>query len=406
MRCVNIDWLECYCLESTICNADYFLNRGYHVNVRDYGTRQYAEVFTILDQHDHPFIEVRRHPVAGALAGKSKGIFNPYSCHLRLSNRYCYAENAIDLYADFLHQHKYTIQRIFRLDIALDFETFDDGTDPKKFLMRYLSGKFTKINQGNISAHGQDKWEARDWNSVSWGAPTSMVTTKMYLKTLELKQVKDKPYIRYAWFCAGLVDDFSALTKRAQDGSVYQPNIWRIEFSIRSSAKGWYIAQDFSGKKSKTLAYEHTLDTYDTRTKLIAAFEQLAKHYFRFKVYEQGKRKDLCKDRILFKFEDSTTYVLDRLMTDTPKPRAIDALRKRLELYRCTHVDTDIRKACDILLAQLESEAVRETLPTYDRNEAELLQQLIARRMRLPTEPLSDSIEIVKSLIELSQSLF
>ena len=405
-RCINIDWLECYCLEPSVHNADYFRSCGYQVNEREYGTRQYTQMFTILDKDGHGFIEVRRQPVASALAGRSRGIFSPFSCHLKLCNRYCYADNAVDLYADFLYKHGYAVQRIFRLDIALDFEKFDDGTDPKKFLLRYLEGKFTKVNQGNISAHGADRWESRDWNSISWGAPSSMVSTKMYLKTLELKQAKDKPYIRYAWWCAGLVDDWDTLTKRSEDGTVYQPDIWRIEFSIKSSARGWFLVFDNNGKKPQKLAYEHTLDAYDTREKLIAAFTNLCKHYFHFKRYEEGKRKDLCADRVLFKFDGSTTYSLDKLMTDQPRDNSISSLRHRIEQYRITHFDAEVRKACDTLLSQLQQESIRNACPSFQQGEAELLQRLIARRMTLPHESLSESIRTIEAMLDIQDTLF
>lgn len=405
-RCINIDWLECYCLEPSVHDADYFRAMHYQVNEREYGTRQYQQMFTVLDKDGHGFIEVRRQPVASALAGKSRGIFSPFSCHLKLCNRYCYAEDAVNLYADFLYQHGYQVQRIFRLDIALDFEKFDDGTDPKKFLLRYLEGKFTKVNQGNISAHGADTWESRDWHSVSWGAPTSMVSTKMYLKTLELRQAKDKPYIRYAWWCAHLVDDWDTLTKRAEDGSVYQPDIWRIEFSIRSSARGWYITDDQSGKRPQKISYEHTLDTYDTREKLVTAFDNLCRHYFHFKRFEPGKRKDLCADRVLFHFNNSTVYKLDRLMTDQPHDKSISALRHRIEQYRATHFDSEVRKACDTLLSQLQRESISNAIPSYQQGEAELLQRLIARRMQLPSESLTESIHTIQALLDIQDSIF
>jgi hypothetical protein len=62
---VNLDWLECYCLESVENyphDARYFQSLGYHVVQRDYGTPIYAEMFTIYDRDDHPLIEVRRDP--------------------------------------------------------------------------------------------------------------------------------------------------------------------------------------------------------------------------------------------------------------------------------------------------------------------------------------------------------
>lgn len=409
-RCLNIDWLELYCLESGNNfphNADYFRSCGYEVNERDYGTRQYEEMFTICDDHGHGFLEVRRKPVSGDKAKLNKGIFSPFSCHLKLVNRYCYAPNAIDLLSAFLRQHGYTIQRIFRLDLALDFERFDDNTDPNAFLKRYLDGKFTKVNQGNISAHGADRWEGRFWHSVSWGSAKSMVSTKMYDKTIELSQVKDKPYIRYAWFTSGLVDDFQTLQKKGKDNKPYKPHIWRLEFSIKSSAKGWLIVENNDGKQPTEDQVPHTIDAYDTPEKRLLAFQMLTRHYFHFKYYEEGKRKDLCKDRVLFNWGHSDViYKLDRLLTDKPKDRAVDALKARLQHYRNTHFDNDVRKACDIIIQQLELESIRNATPTYDRNESTLLQMLINRRLSNHDETFSESIEIVRTLLNLHTKIF
>lgn len=409
-RCLNIDWLELYCeesIENFPHDAGYYIRNGYQVNERDYGTRQYEQMFTVLDKDGHGFLEIRRKPVSGKQAERNRGIFSEYSCHLKLVNRYCYAPNAIDLLSDFLRLHKYTIKRIFRLDLALDFEKFDDNTDPNAFLKRYLDGKFTKVNQGAISAHGTDRWEGRMWNSVSWGAPKSMVSTKMYDKTIELAQVKDKPYIRYAWLASGLVDDMQTLTKMGADGKPYKPHIWRLEFSIKSSAKGWVIIENNAGKSTVEEQVPHTIDTYDTPEKRLIAFQMLVKHYFHFKYYEEGKRKDLCKDRVLFKWGPTDhVYKLDRLLTDRPKDRALLALKVRLMQYRASHIDAEAIKACNILLEQLDQESIRNLVPTYDRDETKLLQLLISRRISNHDETFAESVETVKAILALGDELF
>lgn len=409
-RCINIDWLEVYCQESPINfphDADYFMRKGYIVKVRDYGTRQYSEMFTICDQRGDGFIEVRRKPVAGGMAGKVKGIFSDFSCHIKLVNRYCYADNAIELFYNFLKAHQYEIVRLFRLDLALDFEKFDDGTKPNDFVKRYLKGIFTKVNQGSISAHGTDRWEERCWNSLSWGAPKSMVSTKLYLKTLELKQAKDKPYIRYAWLCAGLVDDFQNMTKHKPDGTLYTPDIWRLEFSIRSSAKGWVVLEDCAGKKTRTFAVEHRLESYALKENQLQAFEMLCKHYFHFKYYESGKRKDLCKDKELFHFHQwDGTYKLERLLTDKPKDRTIESLKHRLQNYRNTHLDTNVRKACDILIQACESEQLRNAVPMFDRNEHDLLQMIVSRRLSNYDEDFATSLEVCKAMLSMQHEIW
>ena len=409
-RCINIDWLEVYCLESNEhypMNADFYRDNGFFVRERDYGTRQYKEMFVILDKDDLPFLEIRRNPVSGSLASRNRGIFDPRSCHIRVSNRYCYADDIVTRLSEFLMKFDYEVSRLFRLDLCMDFEKFDKGDDPHDVLVRYLKGKYTKINQGNISAHGADRWEGRDWNSLSWGAPTSMVSTKFYNKTLELSEAKDKPYIRYAWMQAGLVDDYVNLTKLNEDGTLYKPVIWRIEFSIRSSARGWYVIEDCTGHKNKTLQKEHTLSTYATKEDQLKAFASLAHYYFHFKKYEEGVRKDRCPDKVLFDFGEHTVYRLDRLMTETPTDRTVEDLAKRLRNFRIVHPEQSVREACDLLLKFIDELKLKGTLPNpYDRTEAKFLQALIARRLHSSEESLAVSIQTVKAVLSLPESIF
>ena len=413
-RCINIDWLEVYCLESVThfpCNADFWRSQGWFVRERDYGTRQYAEMFTLEDREGNPFIEIRRNPVASGAGEKNEGIFSPYSTHIRLVNRYCYHENAVGLLSEFLARYDYDIQRLYRLDLALDFEKFDKGDDPHKFLLRYMAGRFSKINQGNLSGHAKDLWERRDWNSVSWGSPKSMVSTKLYNKTLELREAKDKPYIRLAWMQAGLIDDALKMVKYNPDGTTYYPEIWRVEFSIKSSARGWYTYEDCNGAKQKRLVREHTLATYADRNSQLKAFAFLAHHYFHFKHYVDGERKDRCPDKVLFDFGlQHQVYQLDVLATDEPAPRSIDVLRRKLQEYRIQHPANDIVQACDVLLADLDKRSLASMLPYGAKDDAaKLLQLLLSRRIKQnPKEPMSESLAEVQAMMKIEQdsSLF
>ena len=66
-RCINIDWLEVYCLESNEyfpLNADFYIQHGFDVRQRDYGTRVWGEMFTIMGTDGERLLEVRRAPKA------------------------------------------------------------------------------------------------------------------------------------------------------------------------------------------------------------------------------------------------------------------------------------------------------------------------------------------------------
>lgn len=387
--CINIDWLELYCLENSSvypCTSDYFENLGYNVRIREYGTRVYGEMFTILDSAGYPFIEIRRRPLSDK--AKDGGLFDERSTHIRLSNYYCYHPDAIDLVREFLLRHKYYLVRIFRIDIACDFEKFVQGDDPNKFIQRYIAGRYSKVNQTNINAHGVDNWNGRQWNSLSWGKPKSMIGTKMYCKTLELQQVKDKPYIRQTWWNASLVDNPITMTRTDEQGNRYTPMIWRVEFSIHSSAKKWYLIEDSDTRKEKKIPMPHTLDIYDSKDKLQCVFASLARHYFRFKYYEVDKRKDRCRDKVLFDFRYLRQYLkVERLASNTPAKKEQERLIRMLEHYRESTTDPKNKTAATTIIDALKriqaTEFAGHNMTVEDILELQLMMQNNGKEMTI-----------------------
>ena len=411
VRCINIDWLEVYAhemLDGQPRDAEYFRTLGFSVLERDYGTRIYEQMFTILDNHGEAWIEVRRLP-KGLNTVTNFSVLDEGSCHLRLCNRTCYFPHAAQIMIDFCDRYGFIVSRISRLDICLDFEKFDSGDNPQDFLYRYLKGRYSKINQANIHAHGKDMWDGRAWNSLSWGAHKSMIGTKFYNKTLELTEVHDKPYIRQAWLVAGLIDNFTEMTRHRPDGSVYKPDIWRLEFSIKSSVKKWFVIEDLSGKKKQLRSIHHTLQDYTTPELLFEHFRGLTEHYFHFKYFEQGQRKDRCKDKVLFIWEEMPRYYkVDSVAAAKPVINPLERLRRRLEEYIMTHSDKSAITAAKSLLEAVKSEILRKQAGSEDtRQEILILQQLISRRIHGDDgHTLDEDIRNIESYMNLEQELF
>lgn len=410
-RCVNIDWLEVYAHEDSQDyphDAAWFMNHGLEVHAREYGTRVYDEMFTIYDSDHEPLIEVRRKP-AGAFEPYKKTILDPYSCHIRLHNRTCYRDDAADLMQAFLVKYGYTFQRISRVDICLDFERFDRGDDPGVFLRRYMAGRYSKLNQANIAAHGKDMWDGRQWNSVSWGSRSSMVGTKFYNKSLELREGKDKVYIRQAWAACGLVDDFMTCQKRKKDGTLYHPDIWRVEFSMKSSVKGWVVLEDCHGRRKQLRSIRNNLGCYRTRPMLLDVFASLASHYFFFKHFEDGKRKDRCKTKVLFDFtEQADFYKIEKPATARHANNVLEALRIRLEHYLLQSVDPAMNRVIlDLLQLIKDKQVTMSAAAPWDAHEVELLRRLVAFRVNNHVdEPVSDSLQYVKNLLQVEREIF
>lgn len=352
-RCINLDWLEVFTLEPADreLSAGFFMSKGFAVKLRAYGTPQYAEMFTLC-QNGEPFLEIRRNP----LSKKSKGgILHDRSCHIRLTNNTCYKTSPIDLLRNFITTYNYTLKGITRIDICLDFVHFDYGQSPGRFLASYLSRKVAKINQSTVKAIGRDTFIDMKFNYATWGSKTSMISTKLYNKTLELKDAEDKAYIRQAWYGCGLTDDIDNKSNK---------QIWRVEFSIKSDVKKWVKVDNELHDISRTFFIANNLLMYDTRQKLLAVFMSLQDHYFHFRVLEQDhngktKRKDRCKRVNLFKLSNTDEVYKPSVMTLTKLPTRTD----KILINRCRKIEADT------------------SMPTWAHESAEKIRVLLAEEV-------------------------
>lgn len=404
-RCCNIDWLEVHAHEpqGNPRNMFYYMDRGYSVNVRDYGTRVYREMFTLLAPNGDGLLEVRRNPASQGL----QGIHDENECHIRLCNRTCYFDNAADFLERFLKEHGYFDIRISRIDLCLDFSRFDFGDNPFSFIRRYFRHKFSKINQGRITSHGEDKWLGQEWNSLSWGSKTSAVTTKMYDKTMELYDPKTdtyaKPYIREAWFHCGLIDNIQRVTLNGK-----KVTIWRVEFSLRSSVKNWLKLQ-LNGNEKEFQSVRNTLEVYKGRERILTMFAALARHYFRFKKFKKNQRKDRCEDKVLFDFSATDqVYKIGRPDTALGSGSSFKArynrLLDKLRAFQAEHNKAELFKACEVLIAAITEEDMRKDLANpWSWEELETMRQLIRIRTLDKTLTYDAALEEVRKLLRLNE---
>ena len=362
------------------------------------------------------------------------------AAHIRLTNRSCYLPNAAAIMQQFLEQYGFHFQRISRVDICLDFEVFDYGDKPATFMDRYFRGKYAKINQANIRANGRDMWDGRLWNSVAWANPKSMIGTKFYNKTMELEQKADKPYIRQAWRAAGLVDDDLRLVKFERDGSERKVDVWRVEFSIKSSTRKWFVIEDCSSRKTQLRSKPNTLDMYQSKETMLDLFFSLAEHYFHFKRVEYLKsskgvaadalgtvstdyttelalryqqerkrqRKDRCSDKLLFRTNaKSTFYKLERIATVSKPDAKLRKLEAMLIAYREENYKPEVFKACNVLLEELEK-AIRTASLAYPwpASELSIIRLLIGKRIRDKSNSLTADISTLQALYNIEGDLF
>lgn len=423
-RCVNIDWLEVYVLEANDrfpCNADYYRRNGYLVKEREYGTRVYKEMFEIVDEMNNPLIEIRRNPASGQSSFQG---LSEFSSHIRLPNWVLYQGRPIDYLREFLLKNGYIFKRIYRIDICYDFEYFDSGDLPARFVRRYIEGVYRKINQCRRQTNGFDSWNGCEDNSISWGSRSSMVSTKLYNKTLELKEAKnDKPWIKTSWMINDLIENPCSMTKHDTKGNLYHPEIWRLEFSMKSEADGWIVWEMQNRKKVRKQAIPHRLEMFDDKDKIWRRFQNLAYHYFHFKYKEyiepsrgashyalgsvhsdlekRPQRKDRCRDKELFHWDEDLEFAtLSAAPAPSRKNSQNDILRRRLMDYRLQHPQKNIQMACDEILKQIQDIEKLRYVPLGDEKERMALQIALTMKLNGDTRAALEIIAEVKALLE------
>lgn len=380
MRVINLDWLEVYCIEpeGEPLSSEFFRKRGLEVESRSYGTRQYAEMFTIK-QNGHPLIEVRRDPLSVKGQG---GILPKGACHLRLPNEMLYTRQPVHALWAFIKCYGYEFKNITRFDICMDFPQFDSGMQVQDFIDQYMKGEIAKIHQSklamhgqeknvadktatgwDVNAHGTDEWEARSWNSLKWGAPTSAISTKLYNKTIELDRPgHDKPYIRQHW--DAVYKDYTQM--------------WRIEFSIKAAKR--HMVQKDSGQYIE-IKLEHLAD----RKWLQYLFFSFFSEYFDFRIVQttrEGtrKRKDLCAQLDLFSVnKDFVPFSPLTITNKKDADRTTKLLVKRLKdiVANCDCGHVNLAKACLEVLMFLNWERNRiDVTPEYIEEQWEWIKQL------------------------------
>ena len=371
-RIVGIDWLEMFVSErgDRDYSANGFRSRGYDVVEREYGTKTMAEMFTLLDRRGYPFIEIRRAP-RGLSSVNKHTVYVEGDSYVRLSNMYCYDANPIAIMEEFLSRERYTIKKIYRIDIYTDFEIFDSGDKPSKVVRRIVNHTYSKVNQAQRRVSGQDTWTECFDNWISWGKKGSMVSTKIYDKTKEIKETgMHKPYILELWRRNGYIDN---VTNISRDGKEVQ--MWRLEFSIKGNAKGWIYIDKDDTEDGDTHALTHTLELYSNHLGIVNALANLVPYYFHFKIYEEGKRKSLCEDKVLFIFDKDECEQGYRLTneSDINRVRKVDVeddiiAVNHLVKAKMKLTGTEFDQTLTELITKLQHRVDAKSMKIYDKH--------------------------------------
>lgn len=276
--CISVDWLQVCCHGNYLGEGEY-TSDGYTfvVSLQPSETPMFKRLYKV-SLNNLPCAVVQQQPRTSSL---SAGL-----TLIKLENRVLYCTKYIEVLYALIRAFHLKYKGITRLDICYDCNRFCDGRNPARFIKDFVLKSIEE--KGGIVRRGSDKFAcngSRTSNknkitSISFGSPSSPVRAYMYDKTLELQEVKDKPWIREMWELNGLVSNS-------------EKHVWRSEISIKAEGKDLL---NMSTGELFQLSPQY-LEHYDSIEKL---FHYYAAKYFDFRINTGQKNKRHFKQIFLF----------------------------------------------------------------------------------------------------------
>lgn len=247
---ISLDWLQFYCERPVgVIPSGFTTTKGlYEVERQSYSTNLWEDVY-IIKHRGREFATLCCNPRSDAMPARG--------CTLKLANRVLYSHEWLTESKQMMAEMGLRYKGITRVDVCYDCNRLAGGRSVPAFLMQYFS--HAPYCEGHIIRSGSRKVTinacrsnagAVEISAMRWGSKGSDIGAYCYNKSLELREVKDKPWIRETWEKAGLIDAFneeewSKLSerekKRAIDngntGSYIKSSVWRFEISIKAHGK-------------------------------------------------------------------------------------------------------------------------------------------------------------------------
>lgn len=300
---VTIDWLQ------TFGHAD-VIEEGVHTSRNYTFTIRLKNIQTQLFKNVYQVI-CKDREVATILQVPRSSVLNIRSTAIKLHNRVLYCEKYIDILYNLFEAIGYEYKGITRLDLALDCNFLSGGRSVEGFIRQYVVE--SQGSDNHIVRKGNDRFElfaVNDkkskckMNGIKWGSPNSKIRAYCYNKTLELIEVKDKPWIRQYWEENGLIsavnekalEDLTAKKKRHETeytslAKYVQIPVWRFEISIKAESTDLLNMSTGELFRLSPLYLEH-------RDKITQLFFIYAEKAFHFRI-SNGKRTVRNYDRYM-----------------------------------------------------------------------------------------------------------
>ncbi len=302
---INVDWLQVFChdLNNGVLHSIYYDKSPYEFRMLPHGTRHFKELYDVIDEDGDKYAVIQRKP--------HSTIISADSAIIQLCNRELYKPHFASEFLLFIASHKFKYKSISRLDICLDSNILRNGLKHSNLIKGLMSGAYLKNNQSKVQwsfSAIANVGKPMECNSCSFGSKSSSVSTKMYNKTLEMKEQKSKPYIIENWGYNNI--------DTAKD-------VWRIEISIKSDASSTIRTE--TGE-----IFRLSADSLAQQSMIEDIFFSYAKKYFSFKKNNNTKNKTRMPDLEIFPDNKIHTLHPVRITSEKDSGRSDKIFLKKL----------------------------------------------------------------------------
>lgn len=222
--CISVDWLQVCCYSNNLAfllNNDYYNkvdSLPYWLELQPLETRNFARFIRV-----HTKVGNDWRYCADILAVPRSTMLNSNIVLVKIHNRFLYSQNYIKLLYNICATFKLSIKGLTRLDLCYDCNSFHNGLKPHKFIKEFVTAEFDspryiyKVGAKQFRVYGgKSVSSATKFSGIEFGSGKSSKRCYIYDKTRELKEVKDKPWIRQYWQENGLISDEKTHVYRAE----------------------------------------------------------------------------------------------------------------------------------------------------------------------------------------------
>ena len=307
---ISLDWMQYYCERSmNDVPATFSTTKGkYEIEKQSYSTNLWLDVY-IIKHRGREFATLCCNPRNSGMPERG--------CTLKLANRVLYSHEWLTESKLIMAELGLRYKGITRVDVAYDCNVLAGGRSVPQFLMQYFS--HAPYCEGHIIRSGSRKVTINatrsnkgsvEISAMRWGSKGSDIGAYAYNKSLELREVKDKPWIRETWEKAGLIDAFNEeewakLSEKEKQRKIEQGDVqqliecpvWRFEISIKAHGKdllnletGELFKLDINYFESQNavenLFYTYAAKVFDFR---MSTGQTTIRNYPPLKIFEMSK---------------------------------------------------------------------------------------------------------------------